>query len=115
MRRAARSEEHTSELQSHSDLHSFPTRRSSDLASNSGYLASLGLTGVRRGLTAEPELRAACADAACGISSADYALSDTGTLVMFSSAEEARFISLLPPVHIAIVPAERILSGHDCD
>src|SRR5438034_342909 len=28
-----RSEEHTSELQSHSDLHSFPTRRSSDLNS----------------------------------------------------------------------------------
>src|SRR5215204_2026883 len=28
---AARSEEHTSELQSHRDLHSFPTRRSSDL------------------------------------------------------------------------------------
>src|SRR5476649_634263 len=26
-----RSEEHTSELQTHSDLHSFPTRRSSDL------------------------------------------------------------------------------------
>src|SRR5476649_291258 len=30
-RSAARSEEHTSELQSHRDLHSFPTRRSSDL------------------------------------------------------------------------------------
>src|SRR5476649_512240 len=29
--RNARSEEHTSELQSHRDLHSFPTRRSSDL------------------------------------------------------------------------------------
>src|SRR5882672_3471281 len=28
-----RSEEHTSELLSHSDLHSFPTRRSSDLGS----------------------------------------------------------------------------------
>src|SRR5882672_11265684 len=28
---AWRSEEHTSELQSHRDLHSFPTRRSSDL------------------------------------------------------------------------------------
>src|SRR5476649_1393691 len=27
----SRSEEHTSELQSHRDLHSFPTRRSSDL------------------------------------------------------------------------------------
>src|ERR671917_441040 len=29
--RFGRSEEHTSELQSHRDLHSFPTRRSSDL------------------------------------------------------------------------------------
>src|SRR5260221_385500 len=28
---SGRSEEHTSELQSHRDLHSFPTRRSSDL------------------------------------------------------------------------------------
>src|SRR5476649_2548355 len=28
----SRSEEHTSELQSHRDLHSFPTRRSSDLS-----------------------------------------------------------------------------------
>src|SRR5476649_2697205 len=31
MPRRGRSEEHTSELQSHRDLHSFPTRRSSDL------------------------------------------------------------------------------------
>src|SRR5476649_2385263 len=30
-----RSEEHTSELQSHRDLHSFPTRRSSDLRTES--------------------------------------------------------------------------------
>src|SRR5476649_677472 len=30
-RQNVRSEEHTSELQSHRDLHSFPTRRSSDL------------------------------------------------------------------------------------
>src|SRR5476649_1870956 len=32
-----RSEEHTSELQSHRDLHSFPTRRSSDLDGVGGY------------------------------------------------------------------------------
>src|SRR5476649_1037380 len=31
-----RSEEHTSELQSHRDLHSFPTRRSSDLRRAAG-------------------------------------------------------------------------------
>src|SRR6476646_10758699 len=31
LKASLRSEEHTSELQSHRDLHSFPTRRSSDL------------------------------------------------------------------------------------
>src|SRR5215204_4921826 len=41
-RSVTRSEEHTSELQSHSDLHSFPTRRSSDLvAALDGQLAGL--------------------------------------------------------------------------
>jgi L-lactate utilization protein LutC len=48
-----------------------------------------------------------------GITSADYALADTGTLVLLSSPEEARMISLLPPVHIAIVPQERVLTGLD--
>src|SRR5476649_489965 len=36
-----RSEEHTSELQSHSDLHSFPTRRSSDLPLRAEFLLRL--------------------------------------------------------------------------
>src|SRR5476649_2174097 len=35
-----RSEEHTSELQSHRDLHSFPTRRSSDLECRAGRCAA---------------------------------------------------------------------------
>src|SRR5882672_8169401 len=39
--RDARSEEHTSELQSHSDLHSFPTRRSSDLSAPESLAAGL--------------------------------------------------------------------------
>src|SRR4030095_15595137 len=37
-----RSEEHTSELQSHSDLHSFPTRRSSDLTWNNQNITVAG-------------------------------------------------------------------------
>src|SRR5882672_146747 len=41
-----RSEEHTSELQSHSDLHSFPTRRSSDLSGSSA--AALCASTARR-------------------------------------------------------------------
>src|SRR5476649_366818 len=35
-----RSEEHTSELQSHRDLHSFPTRRSSDLGGRGRAISS---------------------------------------------------------------------------
>lgn len=48
-----------------------------------------------------------------GITSADYALTDTGTLVMIASPADARLISLLPPVHIAVMPVDRLLSGLD--
>jgi L-lactate utilization protein LutC len=86
------------------------------VASNSAYLAERGistLAGVRSGITDREELRAVCAAADIGITSADYALADTGTLVMLSTPQEARMISLLPPAHIAIMPRERILTGLD--
>jgi len=86
------------------------------VASNSHYLAECGiasLTGVRSGIVDREELRAVCATADIGITSADYALADTGTLVMIASPQEARMISLLPPAHIAIVPRNRILTGLD--
>ena len=59
------------------------------------------------------ELRALCSTAAVGITSAHYCLADTGTLVMIASPEEARLISLLPPVHIAVVDSGSMLSGLD--
>jgi len=86
------------------------------VASNTPVLAKYGITSlpcVRTGISDRAELRAVCAVADIGITSADYALADTGTLVMISSPEEARLISLLPPAHLAIVPRERILSGLD--
>jgi L-lactate dehydrogenase complex protein LldG len=46
-----------------------------------------------------------------GISGVDYALADTGTLVLLAGKGQARSISLLPPVHIAIVRPRQILSG----
>ncbi len=86
------------------------------LASNAPYLAECGicgLPGVRSGITGREELREICATVDIGITSADYALADTGTLVLLSSPREARMISLLPPAHIAVVPRERILTGLD--
>jgi len=86
------------------------------VASNAPYLSECGITalpGVRSGITDRDELREVCAAADVGITSADYALADTGSLVMLSSPQEARLISLLPPSHIAVVPRERILTGLD--
>ncbi len=86
------------------------------VCSNAPYLRECGiaeLAEVRTGFTEAPALRALCSTADVGITSADYALSDTGSLAMLASADEARLISLLPPMHIAVVPASRVLSGLD--
>ncbi|MEO8593565.1 MAG: lactate utilization protein [Candidatus Solibacter sp.] len=86
------------------------------VASNSPYLAECGiatLPGVQCGIREVDTLREVCARVDIGISSADYVLSDTGTLVMIASPAEARLVSLLPPAHLAVVPVERILTGLD--
>lgn len=46
-----------------------------------------------------------------GVSGVDYGLADTGTLILLTRKGQARSISLLPPVHIAIVRPQQILSG----
>jgi L-lactate dehydrogenase complex protein LldG len=71
------------------------------------------MPGVTSGYTDAAALREACRTAACGITSADYGLAETGTLVMIASPQEARLVSLLPPVHIAVLPAKRLLTGLD--
>lgn len=86
------------------------------IASNAAFLEQCGVTQlpwVKSGIHEKALLRALCAEADFGITSADFALADTGTLVMLSSPREARMISLLPPVHIALVPRENILSNLD--
>ena len=91
-------------------------RGKSAVASNAGYLRECGvasLPGVFTGYTDAADLREACATADVGITSADYALADTGSLVTIASPEEARLVSLLPPVHVAVVPRERLLTGLD--
>jgi len=48
-----------------------------------------------------------------GITTADYALADTGSLVMFTESKEARLLSLLPPCHIAVIESSRIVPSLD--
>ena len=86
------------------------------IASNAPVLRQSSIVtipGVQSGVKDKSECRRLCASASAGITGADFALADTGSLVLFSSEEEARMISLLPPIHIALVQRERILSGLD--
>ena len=43
-----------------------------------------------------------------GITMADYAIADTGTLVLLSGGERHRLVSLLPPVHVCLLDSRRI-------
>jgi L-lactate dehydrogenase complex protein LldG len=53
--------------------------------------------------------KASAARADVGVTGADFALADTGTLVLLSAPGKSRSASLLPPVHVALLPASRIL------
>jgi L-lactate dehydrogenase complex protein LldG len=53
-------------------------------------------------------VRTFCAEADVGISSADAALAETGSLVVQSGRRRSRLATLLPPVHLALVPSERL-------
>ncbi|MGH7849322.1 MAG: LutC/YkgG family protein [Thermodesulfobacteriota bacterium] len=72
----------------------------------SDYLNSLGLKellkeeGLRQIISNDKN---DIAEAGIGITGADYAIADTGTLVLLTDEDRPRSVSLLPPVHLAII------------
>lgn len=50
-----------------------------------------------------------CAQVDVGITWADYGIANTGSLAILSSPEQSRSVSLVPPVHIAILYKDSIL------
>ncbi len=74
------------------------------MASTSPFLIECGIVPAARVATET------VATVEIGITSADYALADPGTLVMIS---EPRLLSLLPPVHIAVIPRHCLLTNLD--
>ena len=52
--------------------------------------------------------REGAAQAKVGISQMDWALADTGTLVVDAAPVEQRLVSTLPPIHVAVVGTSRI-------
>jgi len=53
--------------------------------------------------------RAAMLSSDVGISSVDYAVAETGSLVVCSKPGQERMVSLLPPVHVALIDEAQIV------
>ena len=82
------------------------------------WLEPLGVQVVPMALGEEAEhsreeLRSMAERADIGITGVDYAIAETGTCVLIPSAEVSRVVSLLPPVHIAIVNRGQVLPSLD--
>ncbi len=58
-------------------------------------------------------LRAVMGSSDIGVTGVDYAISETGTCVIIPRAGVSRLVSLLPPVHIALVERGQILPSLD--
>jgi L-lactate dehydrogenase complex protein LldG len=50
-------------------------------------------------------------DVAAGITSTRGAVAETGALILWSSEEEPRLMSLVPPIHIAVLRADKIYNS----
>jgi len=66
--------------------------------------------GVRFVIESDNDFIRTAALADLGLTGVDFALAETGTLVLLARKGQARAISLLPPVHIAVVKLEQVIS-----
>jgi L-lactate dehydrogenase complex protein LldG len=51
------------------------------------------------------------AGADIGITEADFAIADSGTLVLMTNERQPRSVSLIPPVHVAILESNKIVAS----
>jgi L-lactate dehydrogenase complex protein LldF len=62
---------------------------------------------------ARERLREAFINADMGISGANIAIAETGTIVLVSNEGNARLVTTLPPIHVAIVGIEKLVESWD--
>ncbi len=94
------------------------------MASTDAVLSPLGLEGWGRKAGIEiltptaysdrdDYTRAVFDQVQAGITGADYAVAESGTLVLVHDARQPRLVSLAPLVHIAVVPRTRIVPTYE--
>lgn len=64
-------------------------------------------------LTDQPRVRAGIIESGLGITGADYAVAETGSVVVLPRKGLSRLVSLVPPVHLAVVRAEDVVQSLD--
>ena len=47
-----------------------------------------------------------------GVTTAQWGIAETGTLVLESARERSRLLSLVPPIHVAVLSASRQTASH---
>ena len=72
--------------------------------------ATLGHSLERRGVEVRPASPDAAARATLGVTSAVAGVAATGSIVLDSRRAGGRLASLLPPVHLCVLPADRIVA-----
>ena len=60
--------------------------------------------------TADGDIRQQVIDAYIGITSADFCMADTATLVLRTRPGQGRCVSLVPAIHIAVIHLDRIIA-----
>lgn len=94
------------------------------ISSDDRVLFEAGLPGSARDLGFEIKTRADFRDrdgfvdavfrqADAGLTGANFGVAESGTLVLAFDSRHARLISLAPPVHIAVLPADRIVAVYE--
>jgi L-lactate dehydrogenase complex protein LldG len=84
-----------------------------DVAELEGVDAPLGEAGVEVIVARDPEdsrsFMESAASAEIGLSTAEWAIAETGSLVLTSGPGKARSVTLLPPTYVAVVKSDRVL------
>jgi len=76
----------------------------------SKYLESHGVSILKENTLDHDQMIEKLANCAAGLTTADYAIAETGTIVLSSDEKNSLLVSLLPPVHIAVIRADQIFA-----
>jgi L-lactate dehydrogenase complex protein LldG len=57
--------------------------------------------------------REAVFQADAGITGGDFAVAESGTIALFHGKDQARLLSLAPPIHIVLIPVDRVVPTYE--